>query len=139
MKLVVCYSVSDGFTYHCDVVRCFEYESDTAWLCNFEKILRSTIEKFVQSRKLMDAWESAKPVFGDPMTPKQQAQHDKWFKTCPNVNYEEIGTFQFAGQTFNLSEFYERVHEDLLKSDIAINLPEVYELDVWFLARCRHE
>lgn len=42
MKLALTYTVGDGCTYSCDVIKLFEYESEEALLCDFMDAVSAT-------------------------------------------------------------------------------------------------
>ena len=123
MKLVVCYTVGDGCTYHCDVVKCFEYESAEAFICDFETTLRSAIRYCTEQNELLNNWQASRP--------DDKAKHSAWYASRPDIHSYKINRFEFCGQEFDIDEFLS--HDfDRPKITADVVLPDVYELDEWF-------
>lgn len=89
MKIVMCYTVGDGYTFSCEVVNPLEYESPEQALVDFEKLCKAHFPKPWRERTFMFAgreYESSNFFFSSDECPEPTLflpdflTVDEWFE-----------------------------------------------------------
>lgn len=110
-------------------VLCFEYDSPEAFLVGFEDAWRAANQRLKDSKIAVEKWLSNRPK-SRSKSRKHEEEMQKWFASRPK---DADHYFLFCGYRFQIEEFQN--NGEAGQKD-PFDVPDVYELQEWFKARC---
>lgn len=124
MRLVMLYTVSDGCTYSCDVVKPIEYESVEQARLDFGSKILEIEEKQSAYRKAYSQWENRINSLNNP---------EKKISAYKDRPTEPGDSFEFAGKSFSYSSFFvHHYNSETQESENHFCEPDFITLDQWY-------
>ena len=122
-RLIVRYSVGDGCTYACDVVKPLEYSSKEQAKLDFGSLILEHQQTLEKHQEAYAKWNNR---FHSLSSPEKRAEALK-----EQPRYPTVLDFKFGGQTFSFSDFFE-YNYNAGKNEYVINEPDFMTIDEWF-------